>query len=303
MKRQHPRCPVCDSTSTAFKYRIERYQFAVHACTDCGSEFQHPMPRNADAYYDEAYYTGMAQFSYQDERKVEYYHNFVHFARLKTILTASGTAHLKLLDVGCAFGAFVRAAAQFGEAYGLDVSAFAVREGNKISTAAGSTARLFHGDLTHLPKSHAAKKIFSPQTFSVITLIEVAEHLAKPRAALDAAYRLLCPGGLLVIQTANFEGHQARDAGANYHYYLPGHLVYYTATGLKRLLSEIGFQHFKEFTPVDFPLHAKWRKAWGEIQRPADLLRFWRMSLYHWKSKFRYRGYPLTSSYVLYAFK
>lgn len=303
MKNKKIFCPVCNSPQTTFKYRIERYRFAVHACADCGSEFQHPTPKNADAYYGEAYYTGAARFSYQDERKWERYHNYVHFARLKTIRKFSPIAQLKLLDVGCAFGAFVRAATQFGEAYGLDVSAFAVREGNRICKANGSCARLFQGDLTHLPQNREAKAIFAPQSFSVITLIEVAEHLTEPRAAFSAAYRLLDNGGLLVIQTANFEGWQAREAGADYHYYLPGHLVYYTATGLKRLLSDIGFRQFKEFIPVDFPLHAKWRKAWGEIQRPSDLLRFWKMSLYHWKSQFRRNGYPITSSYVLYAFK
>ncbi|MFZ5631076.1 MAG: class I SAM-dependent methyltransferase [Spirochaetota bacterium] len=303
MKNKQPVCPVCGSSRVAYKYRIERHNFSVHACAGCGSEFQYPLPRNADAYYDEGYYTGSASFSYQDERKAERYHNYVHFARLKTILAVSGAMRLKLLDVGCAFGAFARAAARFGDAYGLDVSKFAVSEGNKICQAVQSPAKLFEGDLAHLPKTAPAKKIFRPGTFSAITLIEVAEHLAQPRAAMQAAFELLAPGGVLVLQTANFEGQQALQAGAGYHYYLPGHLVYYTATGLRRMLAEIGFREFQEFFPTDFPLWAKWRKAWGDVKKPGDLLRFWRMSVYHIQSKFRRGGRPLTSSYVLYAIK
>lgn len=303
MKTKAAVCPVCGSTKVAQKYRIDRHNFSVHACARCGSEFQYPLPKNADAYYDAGYYTGSASFSYQDERQAERYHNFVHFARLKTIRAVSGSQHFKLLDVGCAFGAFARAAANFGEAYGLDVSRFAIHEGNRISEQVNSSAILFQGDLTHLPKSAQAKQIFRPGSFSAITLIEVAEHLAEPRPALTAAYGLLAPGGVLVIQTANFEGLQAFDSGSAYHYYLPGHLTYFTASGLKHMLTEIGFREFREFFPTDFSLWAKWRKAWGDVKKPADLLRFWRMSVYHIKSKFKRGGRPLTSSYVLYAIR
>jgi len=306
-KARKPGCPVCGGDDTSFKYRIERHEFNVWICAACRSEFQHPLPKNADAYYDEGYYTGAAAFNYQDERKKEYYHNFVHRARLNSIRKFLNIAPFdfaqgaRFLDVGCAFGAFARAAATAGfEAYGLDVSAYAVREGNKIP-AGGNPPKLFEGDLSHLPKRGST--VFSPGTFSAITLIEVAEHLKTPRADFVAAFRLLRPGGVLVIQTANFEGLQAARSGSEYHYYLPGHLIYYTATGLKRLLGEIGFREFKEFFPVDFSLWAKWRKAWGNVSKVSDLVRFWRMSAYHWKSKWRRGGRPLTSSYVLYAKK
>jgi SAM-dependent methyltransferase len=309
-------CPVCGSANTALKYRIERHGFDVFACADCRSEFQYPPPKNAEAYYDEGYYTGTSAFNYQDERQKEYYHNFVHHARLKSITFffieangldkknySSAPKGLKLLDVGCAFGAFVRAATQTFDATGLDVSKFAVDEGNKINATTNTKARLWQGDLTHLPQSKDARETFSTGSFSAITLIEVAEHLTSPRAAFAEAYRLLARGGVLVIQTANFEGWQAVKGGADYHYYLPGHLVYYTATGLKALLAQIGFREFKEFYPVDFTLWAKWRKAWGDIKTFSDLKRYWNMSLYHLKSKLRWRGRPLTSSYVLYARK
>jgi SAM-dependent methyltransferase len=305
-----PACPVCASKNTTFKYTIERYHFDVQQCNDCRSEFRYPMPKSANAYYDEGYYTGTATFNYQDERREERHHKHVHAARLKSIrrfLRAGGSLfgekapREKFLDVGAAFGAFARSAAESFESYGLDVSPFAVTEGNKISETMDNRARLFKGDLCHLPRKSG--KIFSPECFSAVTLIEVAEHLQTPRVDFTAAYRLLRPGGVLVIQTANFEGWQAVNAGDAYHYYLPGHLIYYTATGLRRMLRDIGFREFKEFFPVDFSLWAKWRKSWGSVQKLSDLTRFWRMSLYHIKSKFHWRRRPLTSSYVLYARK
>lgn len=299
--KKPPACPVCAAPATAFKYHIQRHNFDVFVCAACKSEFQHPLPKDADALYDEGYYTGTAAFNYQDERKKEYYHNFVHDARLGSIRNFLCGVTGKFLDVGCAFGALARAAAANFEAVGLDVSPYAVAEGNKISSALKNSAKLFEGDLSHLPQR--PKETFAPESFAAITLIEVAEHLKTPRADLAKAYALLKPGGVLVIQTANFEGLQATEGGSDYHYYLPGHLIYYTATGLRTLLHEIGFREFKEFFPVDFPLRAKWRKAWGDVSKLSHLSRFWKMSVYHWKSKLRKNGRPLTSSYVLYARK
>lgn len=299
------KCPVCDSTRTTHKYHITRHEFDVRECRDCQSQFRFPPPENADRFYDEGYYTGTANFSYQDERRQEYYHNFVHNARLKSLILFMGRAYsgcdAPFIDVGAAFGALARAAAKYFRSTGLDVSAYAVRGGNKVSVALKNPARLFQGDLSHLPRHQSG--YFAPGTVTAITLIEVAEHLKTPRADFMQAYRLLKPGGVLVIQTANFEGWQAKKGGADYHYYLPGHLVYYTATGLKRMLSEIGFREFKEFFPVDFSLWAKWRKAWGEAKGSGTILRYLRMTYYHLKSKLNWRGRPLTSSYVLYAKK
>lgn len=298
-------CPVCNSSDTAHKYHIERYNFDVHECQTCHSQFQHPLPKNANAFYDEGYFTGAASFSYQDERRQEYYHNFVHNARLKSLILYMGPAYsgcdAPFIDVGAAFGALARAAAKYFKSAGLDVSSYAVREGNKASAALKNPARLFQGDLSHLPRTQSA--YFQPGSVAAITLIEVGEHLREPRKDLARAFRLLKPGGVLVIQTANFEGWQAVKGGADYHYYLPGHLVYYTATGLKHMLSEIGFREFKDFFPVDFSLWAKWRKAWGEAKGIDTIFRYIRMTFYHVKSKLRWRGRPLTSSYVLYARK
>ncbi|MCX7633305.1 MAG: class I SAM-dependent methyltransferase [Turneriella sp.] len=302
-KNKTPRCLVCRKGRLSPQYFIARYGFSVYACAECGSLCQYPLPRNPAQFYDEDYYTGKAHYSYQDERQKEHYHNFVHHARLATIRRFVPNLPFKFLDVGCAFGAFVRAAACYGEAYGIDISPFAVREGNRLCKAAGVQARLFQGELTKLPRTALARRVFQPESFAVITLIEVAEHLPNPPAAFRSAFRLLVPGGLLVVQTANFEGWQAIRAGADYHYFLPGHLVYYTARGLKQLLKEIGFREFYEFFPTDFPLWAKWRKAWGDVHQFSDLARYFQMSLYHLRSKLRWRGHPLTSSYVLYAKK
>ncbi len=298
-------CPVCQSSDTQKKYIIKRFQspFVMKLCNNCHCLFQSPMPENADQYYDAAYYDGTAEFSYTDERRRYRFAAYVYRARLKTILRyLPRELHGgRFLDVGCSFGGLTLTASRWFEAYGIDISRYAIEQGRAWlqEISPGCTVQLEHGSLTRLP----ANRVFTPENFAVITLIEVAEHLSNPRQAFAKAYELLQPGGMLVIQTANFAGWQAINAGAGYHYFLPGHLVCYTATALKNLLREQGFVSFKEFFPVDFSLWAKLCKSRGDFKKITDYQRWLTITWYHLKGKFFWRGRPLVSSYVLYAFK
>lgn len=298
-------CPVCLSADTRAEYHIAKFKpsFKLARCKNCGSLFQSPMPKNANAYYGKDYYTGKAQFSYIDERKN--YDSAVHVykARLKAIRRyfKKPHQHVKFLDVGCSFGGGVLAASKYFNAAGIDVSSFAINEGQKWvqEKYPHAPVSLFQGDLLHTPDD----SFFAPESIDVITMIEVAEHLETPRKSFQKAFQLLKPNGLLVIQTANISGWQAVKAGSNYHYYLPGHLVCYSGEGLKKMLLDLGFTRFKEFFPVDFSLIAKLKKSKGGFTTFKDYLRWVTISWYHVKGKFHWRGRPLTSSYVLYAFK
>ncbi len=295
-------CPVCGHSQTSYLGTIDRFEpaFDIWICSHCGSRFRNPVPHNPNEYYEEEYYSGKAEFSYIDER--EQYRGFKHVycSRLATI-----SAHAlsgKFLDVGCSFGGLVYCASSRFESYGLDVSTHAIEKGIEWIAAFPPKkfpARLYRGSLEDLP----VEQPFEEGSFSVITMIEVAEHLANPRSVFAEAARLLKPGGLLVVQTANFIGLQAEQQGLNYHYFLPGHLVYYTNTGLKQLLSQSGFSSFREYFPVDFSLWAKLRKYAHGRNLLSVLSGIFRITWYHLKSKIRKNGKPLTSSYVLYAYK
>ncbi|MCS6985529.1 MAG: class I SAM-dependent methyltransferase [Leptospiraceae bacterium] len=299
-----PSCPVCLSSNTRWRYEITRFKpsFHVHLCQSCHCLFQYPQPSNPFGYYHEGYYAGHAPYAYQDERKQYEYHKHVHEARLQTLLKyLPPSLHGgKFLDVGCGFGGFALSASRYFKAYGLDVSAYAINEGKKWlqSYSTDKSVRLFRGSLTQLPKNKELRG-----GFAVISLVEVAEHLPTPRQDFQAAYQLLLPGGILLVQTANFSAWQAILAGEKYHYFLPGHLVYYTSEGLKNMLKQIGFRHFVEFFPVDFSLMAKWRKARGNWKNFLDWRHALRIGYYHIISRFEFGGRRLTSSYVLYAIR
>lgn len=293
------KCVVCNSPTINFYAQITKFKtpFTLYRCKECFCVFQHPVPEDADLFYDRDYYVGSADFSYHDERKSEKFKNYVWQARLKTIKDHKPAG--RFLDVGCSFGGFVRAASEYYESYGMDVSEYAVTEGNKFGLKQNYKGQqLFHGSLLNLPDHPVFKR-----KFDIITLIEVWEHLIDPQRQAQAAFNLLNPGGLLVIQTANLEGWQAVNAGKGYHYFLPGHLVCYTATGLKYLLQEAGFNEFKEYIPVDFGLLPKLKKMRGSFSGVLDYFKMVKTSWYHIKSYMKKKQRPLTSSYVLYAKK
>jgi 2-polyprenyl-3-methyl-5-hydroxy-6-metoxy-1,4-benzoquinol methylase len=85
-------------------------------------------------------------------------------------------------------------------------------------------------------------------SFDVIVSVEVLEHLENPRAVFREFYRLLKPGGTLVLTTPNqeslrsylsllFGGHFAAFLGASY----PAHITALLRKDFDRICSESGF--------------------------------------------------------------
>lgn len=278
-------CPVCRSPFEKL-YTIDRFAIPISIlrCPSCGLQRQETFPVLEDLY-TEAYYQGKNEYSYRDERETERYDRFVWRARLRT-MGKYKPAPARLLDVGCAFGGFLSEARAAGyDVEGLDFSPFAA----KSAAAKGLPVR----------QGAFGPGLFADASFDVISLIEVVEHLSDPLSFARSLFDYLRPGGLAVIQTANFLGRQARRAGPDYHYYLPGHLFYYSSQNLKELLRQAGFERFVLYRPVDFGLWPKMRKAAGT----TPLWAWPRIALYHLKSKIALGEWALTSSMVLYAFK
>jgi 2-polyprenyl-3-methyl-5-hydroxy-6-metoxy-1,4-benzoquinol methylase len=144
---------------------------------------------------------------------------------------------------------------------------------------------------------------FEDNFFSVISMIEVIEHLKNPKTISKYIYDKLKIGGVAVIQTADLSAHQAVRAGNSYHYYLPGHLSYYSESNLKTLFHAAGFKKIHFYRPVDFGLLAKLKKMRGSFTTASDYLRMIPTSMYHFKGYLRWRKVPLTSSMVMYAQK
>ncbi len=294
------KCEICGTTKSTKLYDINRFEnnFTVSRCSDCNFIFMDPFfsDKKIESFYSEDYYVndGKKQaYTYTDERKNKSGFSVVNDKRVKRILR-----ELKLkngngetfLDIGCSFGALISSAKEKEFTIsGLDISQYAVdylkKEG--IEAIQGSIDKL--------------KLDTNKQT--VVTMIEVIEHLKSPRKAIENIHKSLKKDGLLLIQTANMDGRQATKAGSDYHYFLPGHLHYFSKKTLFKLLDSCGFSEMKIFYPCEFGLLPKLKKSAGNFTRFRDYFKWIRTTIYHLKSKIHFKDFALTSGMVVYARK
>jgi len=288
-------CLFCQ-TQGEFLYSISSFNlpFKVHLCPSCGLIYQNPMPNpeTIQNLYQEGYYSGKACFSYEDERKLEKYSAFVWKARVKK-LKKSLKIHdssPRFLDIGCAFGGLLKEAQNSHfTSYGVELSDYSRTEAEKFFKD-----RVFK-DFLQAP--------FKENFFDAISMIEVIEHLHNPLEYLQKSYQILKKGGVLLVQTANMEARQAKKAKEKYHYFLPGHLVYFSKKNLRNKLLELGFSKVKIFHPVEFGLLPKLKKSKGSFTSLKDYFKWFKIAFYHFKSKLYFKDRCFTSSMVVYAWK
>jgi SAM-dependent methyltransferase len=100
------------------------------------------------------------------------------------------TKELKLLDIGCGFGAFL----SFANQAGFDVTGVEIDK--KIAQAARENGFVVYDDFLE-------NLALPDNSFDVITLWDVIEHVPDPVSLLTECHRLLRPGGVLFYHTGN----------------------------------------------------------------------------------------------------
>jgi SAM-dependent methyltransferase len=163
----------------------------------------------------------------------------------------------RLLDVGCAEGYFLDAAAEVGwETYGVELSECAG------SRALAKGHRVLFGEVSDAG--------WADGFFQVITLWDVLEHLDEPQTALRKLSELLAPDGLLLVMTPDLSSTVARALGERWWSVVDMHLHYFTPRTLTLLLRRCGLR------PVGWGTYPKrvtagyagrWLTSWGAIGR------------------------------------
>jgi len=136
-----------------------------------------------------------------------------------------------LLEVGCAEGIFLEAARRKSwKVAGVEISQWAskfAREKLNLQVFTGSL------DQTH----------FSENYFDVIYMNHVIEHLDNPVKVLCTSWRILRPGGVIVINTPNFNGFSRLILKEEWRAISPErHLYYFTPGTLSKILVKSGFK-------------------------------------------------------------
>ena len=231
------RCPLCghDQFATTF----EEPPYSVRRCAQCGLGWVSPRlgPDGLAAIYqNDAYWRSPSPKvqGYADYRADECLYLDTFRKRLDVALR-DGPAGGRALDVGFAAGFCMAALRERGfETHGVEVS-----------ETIGSHARDHFGfDTLHFGTLESAP--YPDAHFDLITMWDVVEHVADPRALLRKAARLLAPGGLLVIETQDIDSRFARVLGPRWHHYKHAeHIYHFTPATITTLLDSCGLEACK----------------------------------------------------------
>ena len=189
--------------------------------------FANPAPRPS---YIRSLYSQVEDPLYEDEAEGRAKNFTKILSRLEKICPQKGP----FLDVGAATGILIHLACGRGwEADGIEPSAWAVKYAQEKY---GLNIKQGSFEEASLPASH----------FTAVTMIDIVEHMSSPLEAVQKALEILKPGGILCLVTPDIKSLAARIAGAKWWHFRPGHLGYFTAKSLQKLLDLTGFTIFKK---------------------------------------------------------
>lgn len=135
----------------------------------------------------------------------------------------------KVLDVGTAGGSFLVAAKKFGyKVDGLEPSLSLVEAANK------KDLNVFHGTIEN--------NNLNNQSYDMICLWDVLEHVCDPKEALLSLSKLLKPNGILLINFPDVGTFQAKIFGKYFWWYLSVHLHYFTKKTITELSTLCGLR-------------------------------------------------------------
>jgi len=227
-------CPICRSVDIRDLGIANGYPFAL--CASCGHSFTARVPTEDElrAIYDE--------YSYRPETLETMPPVIVRRNQEIVATFAPWRRSGRLLDVGFGAGIVLKVAADLGwQTFGIEVSRAAVELARKHALGA-----VFEGEL--------AGARFEPESFDVIVMSELLEHLVDPRPTLRAAARFLAPGGLLYLTTPHGRGVSGRLLNVTWSVCSPPeHIHLFSRPSLERVLRETGLRADHLATNVIYP--------------------------------------------------
>ncbi|MBI3361890.1 MAG: class I SAM-dependent methyltransferase [Chloroflexi bacterium] len=247
-------CNLCGSTESRLRFpstlsghdrgqdgsafRCTHAGYGVHhaivECKQCGLVYANPRWSDDETLN---HYEAVKDPLYLEEREGRVLTFQRHLRPLLALIGRLPKPGERLLDVGCYIGVFVEIARDAGwEATGVEPSGWGVAEARKRGL------NVVEGTL--------ASARFPDESFDVVTMWDVIEHLTDPMAELRETHRILrspdpasgTPGGLLVIHTMDIESLFARLMGRRWPWLMEMHLYFFSRRTLKAMLEAAGFE-------------------------------------------------------------
>ena len=135
---------------------------------------------------------------------------------------------LQILDIGCGTGAMLDELKPFGEVIGADFSPEALQFCVTRGAPGEVQKKLARADVRRLP--------FADSTFDVVTAMDIIEHIDDDKTASSEIFRVLKPGGRLLVTVPAFPSLWSEHDEALHHFRR------YTAPRLKDLFQRVGLR-------------------------------------------------------------
>ncbi len=222
------RCPACDAPADAARRRLP-CGLTVTTCGACGLVYavDRPEAETLAAQYTAEYYNAWG-----------WHGNEVVVDRMKQATFADWLDRLaayratgRLLDVGCATGSLLALALDRGwDASGVELSQYA---------AAAAAARV---GADRVRCGRIEQQAFAAASFDAVTMCDLLEHVADPRAVAGEVARILAPGGAVLLSTPWVGSLSYRLMGDRWTHFKTEHLQYFSPASLAALWSAAGLE-------------------------------------------------------------
>jgi SAM-dependent methyltransferase len=228
---------VFGASDTAYVKMYEKPPVNLRRCKGCGFAFTERIPDDPE-YYRQIY-------AYGYDYEYEYHHNAkdvaFHQARRQILKHVQNG---RLLDIGAANGYLMKFFSDVFQPQGVEISA--------------GPAQFARGKGWHVDIGLYQDIELPENTFNVITMIDVLEHLPEPGQILEKNFRLLKPGGVMFIKVPNYTSQIAKQdflqkIGSTREGIMANfcHINHFTPDSLSGHLKKLGFDVVaRGYTPV-----------------------------------------------------
>lgn len=224
-------CILCGSDNCRIYFDNIKEKFCIVKCDLCGLVYIHPQPSEYQIkkLYDESYYDGWGlQHDWDAVQRIK---NLTFHKRFNEIEKYKSGG--RFLDVGCAMGFSLEVAQERNwEPHGVEISEYSSTIAKKKFGKAVFNGRLEEAN-------------FESESFDVILMSDLLEHVPNPNLILIEARRILKPGGLIAITTPNIASVSSilmKEQWVNIKF---EHLFYFSPTTIKLLLEKNNFYVLK----------------------------------------------------------
>lgn len=267
-------CPVCKSGQHELLYTPAQAPGPVSRCENCGMVYISEIVNSTSIIHDGA---RMAESNLQlrfssDLRDLNgcwEWGDLVMKLKEGDALernAANALAHFArapgyLLDFGCGGGFFLAEAKRCGwEVFGLEPL-----PGHAVHARALTGGTIVTDTLRD--------DTFLPAFFDCVTAFQVFEHLPEPATDLARLFRMIKPGGSILIEVPNIDTWGVRLLRGRHRHFVPDHLNFFSAATMSRLLREAGFEVTETYQPSRTMSLEYLVEHWGGRVLPESLSR------------------------------